>query len=154
MFSIPNKGMLGKMYDEVLHLYMDRIDDLAIPIQKIYRKVSDAAPVVDEKKLNYLKDILNIDKGILRNNSLDSEHIDLLPKKYNSIHKNKCNDLEDDEKLKILMDIQSTSIFWNYGGKEIFVFNFGALVFWGFQFLRTLFFLFSVFSLLSVFFFK
>lgn len=27
----------------------------------------------------------------------------------------------------------SSAVFWNYGGKEIFVFDFGALVFWGYQ---------------------
>lgn len=27
----------------------------------------------------------------------------------------------------------SSAVFWNYGGKEIFVFDFGAIVFWGYQ---------------------
>lgn len=27
----------------------------------------------------------------------------------------------------------SSAVFWNYGGKEIFVFDFGAMVFWGYQ---------------------
>jgi uncharacterized Rmd1/YagE family protein len=35
------------------------------------------------------------------------------------------------EKLNI--DLQSTAAFWNYGGKEVFVFDFGAIVFWGYH---------------------
>lgn len=30
-------------------------------------------------------------------------------------------------------DLLSSALFWNYGGKEIFIFEFGAIVFWGYQ---------------------
>lgn len=34
---------------------------------------------------------------------------------------------------EVIKAIQSSSVFWNYGGKEVFIFDFGAIVFWGYQ---------------------
>jgi hypothetical protein len=39
-FSTPQIGLKGKMYDEVLHLYMESVNELNIPLEELYRNNS------------------------------------------------------------------------------------------------------------------
>lgn len=175
-FASPHMGMMGKLYDEVLHLYMEKISELPLPkAPDMYRQSSTDSMVerYDEngeyyqlvepevKPLSTIVDATD-DEG----NSSSNTHKERRPSEYlsrqfrlnsfdatniaytqlflnaeannNSFEedhgkKSSEGDAKSAEPMSPVIDIRSTAVFWNHGGKEVFVFDFGAIVFWGYS---------------------
>lgn len=163
-FSTPQLGMLGKMYDEVLHLYMDKVDELAIPDTEFSRMYSvdatsprpdaarggdrsslgDTEPLVDDNERAAQTDPVQTTtvEGTKKPASRRRSSFDAANNAYSEVFSSSSMavglDGEDVPAVIPLaaggnVDVQSTSAFWNYGGKEVFVFDFGAIVFWGYH---------------------
>eukprot|EP01038_Epipyxis_sp_PR26KG_P013997 gene13997-18773_t len=102
--------------EQINNQYHDNNDNLS-DIENIISPRTQSINTINQFKSN------NID--IIRRSSIDSV-ID-----EQELENLKTGD--DDFKSRMMSDIQSSSSFWNENGKEIFVFDFGAIVFWGFR---------------------
>jgi uncharacterized Rmd1/YagE family protein len=130
-FHTTHMGLKGSMYDEVLHLYTEKSPDLAIPLGeagssgKVRRTSSQDYNAIE---MMYAAGD-GTDTEVVVASSIDVEkrvaRLDPYYAHLEQYHQDARNERGiDSEGLEELVDVSS-------GGREVFVFDFGAVVFWG-----------------------
>eukprot|EP01031_Cornospumella_fuschlensis_P033892 gene33892-41008_t len=129
VFQSTNRGFKGKLYDEVLHLYTEKSPDLMIP--EMVAPEQDLSDRIEQHRFG--------GKYNINDQGTDNEAVAGSPEGrghyFNSgpAGAGHFPFLPEDNRLRsnTITERDDTVLGVSAGGKEVFVFDFGAVVFWG-----------------------
>lgn len=128
LFQNANKGFKGKLYDEVLHLYTEKSPDLIIP--GLDQEHSDRIEQIEQHRFG--------ERYNTNDHGTDNEAVAGSPEGgrghyFNAGAGSQFSYLPEDNRLRsnTITERDDSVLGVSAGGKEVFVFDFGAVVFWG-----------------------
>ena len=133
LFQVSYLNMTSTLYDEVLCLTMSKNTSSEHLNQETEGHSSYSIDDQDhEKETEDYNNQLYDDIIFRRTHSLDRSNNSSSPTRADSKYRSQSLDLSVDG-LKLTTDQGTAGYLWIHNRKEIYIFNFGAIVFWGFH---------------------